>query len=245
MTDPPSALVYDRVTDVHRRFLMPAVPGKKRPARPTRERILDTTLALYNAQGEPNVSTTLIAADVGISAGNLHYHFRKKDQLTGALLERFVADFEQLMPPDTWRARDVEEAWFLLHVIFETLWRYRFLFRDLSGLMSRDRRAGHRLSGVIRHAVATSRGICLGLAEAGQLEATPAEVEALAHNLTVVTLYWLSFDTVRNPRKDDAGQSIAQGVYHVLMLVAPFLRAEGRANLQYLAAQYLTAQPEP
>ncbi len=96
---------------------MPGEP-KTRPARQTRQRILDTTLALYNDLGEANVSTTLIATEVGISAGNLHYHFRKKDQLTGALLDEFVGEIEELMPPDTWRAREVEDAWFLLHVIF-------------------------------------------------------------------------------------------------------------------------------
>jgi len=222
---------------------MPADPAPRRPARNTRQRILDTTLALYNALGEPNVSTTLIAAEVGISAGNLHYHFRKKDQLIGALLEQFIVDIEQLMPPDSWRAKDVEESWFLLHIIFETIWKYRFLFRDLSGIMSRARRAGHRLSGVFNRAVATCRGICLGLAETDQLEATSAEIEALAHNLAVLTLYWLSFDTVRHPRRDEAGESIAQGVYQVLMLVAPFMRPVGRANIEYLATQYLTKQP--
>jgi AcrR family transcriptional regulator len=231
--------VYDRVTDVHRRFFIPAEP-RTRPARQTRKRILETTLALYNDLGEPNVSTTLIATEVGISAGNLHYHFRKKDQLIAALLEQFVGEVEDLLPPETWRARDVEDAWFLLHVIFETILKYRFLFRDLSGIMSRDRRAGHRLTAVFARAVDTSRGICLGLAESGQLEATPAEIEALARNVTVLTLYWLSFDTVRNPRRDQPGDAIAAGVYQVLMLVAPFMKVTGRANLEYLASQYLS-----
>ena len=234
--------MYDRVTDVHRRFFMPGQPAT-RPARQTRRRILDTTLRLYNELGEPNVSTTLIATEVGISAGNLHYHFRKKDQLTGALLDEFVGEIEELMPPDTWRAREVEDAWFLLHVIFEAIWKYRFLFRDLSGIMSRDRRAGHRLTLVFARAVETSRGICLGLAETGQLEATAAEIEALARNVTVLTLYWLSFDTVRHPRREQPSGAIAHGVYQVLMLVAPFMRVAGRANLEYLAAQYLSREP--
>ncbi len=223
---------------------MPAVPAT-RPARQTRKRILDTTLGLYNEFGEPNVSTTLIATEVGISAGNLHYHFRKKDQLTGALLDSFVSELEELLPPETWRAQDVEDAWFLLHVIFEVIWKYRFLFRDLSGIMSRDRRAGHRLTQIFGRAVETSRGICLGLAESGQLEATAPEIEALARNVTVLTLYWLSFDTVRHPRRDAAGSAIAEGVYQVLMLVAPFMRVAGRANLEYLAAQYLAREPGP
>ena len=222
---------------------MPAEP-RTRPARQTRQRILDTTLALYNDLGEANVSTTLIATEVGISAGNLHYHFRKKDQLTGALLDQFVSEIDELLPPDNWRANDVEDAWFLLHVIFECIWKFRFLFRDLSGIMSRDRRAGHRLTQVFARAVDTSRGICLGLTESGMLEATAAEIEALARNVTVVTLYWLSFDTVRNPRRDQSDGAIAAGVYQVLMLVAPFMRVNGRANLEYLAAQYLVQEPK-
>ena len=222
---------------------MPAEP-RTRPARQTRQRILDTTLALYTDLGEANVSTTLIATEVGISAGNLHYHFRKKDQLTGALLDQFVSEIDELLPPDNWRANDVEDAWFLLHVIFECIWKFRFLFRDLSGIMSRDRRAGHRLTQVFARAVDTSRGICLGLAESGMLEATAEEIEALARNVTVVTLYWLSFDTVRNPRREHAGGAIAAGAYQVLMLVAPFMRVTGRANLEYLAAQYLVQEPK-
>jgi AcrR family transcriptional regulator len=216
---------------------MPA-SSATRPARKTRERILDTTLALYNDLGEPNVSTTMIAVEVGISAGNLHYHFRKKDQLTGALLERFVTELDELLPPETWRAGDVEDAWFLLHVLFETIWRYRFLFRDLSGIMSRDRRAGHRLTAIFGRSVEASRGICLGLAESGAMVATPAELAALAENVTVMTLYWLSYDTVRYPRTT-AASAIARGIYQVLMMFGPFLLPQGRNHLEMLAREYL------
>jgi AcrR family transcriptional regulator len=216
---------------------MPA-SSATRPARKTRERILDTTLALYNDLGEPNVSTTMIAVEVGISAGNLHYHFRKKDQLTGALLERFVTELDELLPPETWRAGDVEDAWFLLHVLFETIWRYRFLFRDLSGIMTRDRRAGHRLTAIFGRSVEASRGICLGLAESGAMVATPAELAALAENVTVMTLYWLSYDTVRYPRTP-AASAIARGIYQVLMMFGPFLLPQGRNHLEMLAREYL------
>ena len=44
---------------------------KSEPGRRTRQRILDATLALYNERGEPQVSTSLIATELGISAGNL------------------------------------------------------------------------------------------------------------------------------------------------------------------------------
>jgi len=223
---------------------MPQSP-KSAPGRRTRQRILDVTLALYNEQGEPNVSTSLIAAELGISAGNLHYHFRKKDELSAALLEQFVAELDALLPPAGWRADNVEDVWFLLHLILEALWRYRFLFRDLSGIMARDRRAGARLATVFERSVQAARGICLGLAERSQLVATGVEIDALSHNIAVVALYWLSFESARHPRRAGASAGMARGAYQVLMLVAPFLQPEGRLHLERLAQEYLSREEGP
>jgi AcrR family transcriptional regulator len=220
---------------------MPNAP-KSTPGRRTRQRILDVTLGLYNALGEPNVSTSLIATELGISAGNLHYHFRKKDELSAALLEQFVAELDALLPPAGWRADNVEDVWFLLHLILEALWRYRFLFRDLSGIMARDRRAGLRLATVFERAVQAARGICLGLVERNLMTATGAEIDALSANIAVVALYWLSFESARHPRQDAGGAGMARGVYQVLMLVAPFLQAEGRLHLERLAQEYLARE---
>lgn len=217
---------------------MPTSP-KSPSGRRTRQRILDVTLGLYNSLGEPNVSTSLIAAELGISAGNLHYHFRRKDELSAALLERFVSELDALLPPPGWRADNVEVAWLLLHLILETLWRYRFLFRDLSGIMARDRRTGARLATVFERSVQAARGICLGLAERNLLTATGAEIDALSANIAVVALYWLSFESARHPRQDVSGAGMARGVYQVLMLVAPFLRPDGRMHLEGLAQEYL------
>jgi AcrR family transcriptional regulator len=213
---------------------------KSRPGRRTRQRILDVTLALYNERGEPQVSTSLIATELGISAGNLHYHFRRKDELSSALLDQFVAEFDALLPPAGWRADSVEDVWLLLHLILETLWRYRFLFRDLSGIMSRDRRSGQRLATVFDRAVQASRGICLGLAERGLMTATGAEIDALSVNIAVVSLYWLSFESARRPRQEASEAGMARGAYQVLMLVAPFLQAESRFHLERLARDYLS-----
>ncbi|MGQ0429459.1 MAG: TetR/AcrR family transcriptional regulator [Gammaproteobacteria bacterium] len=217
---------------------MPQSP-KSPSGRRTRQRILDVTLALYNEQGEPNVSTSLIAAELGISAGNLHYHFRKKDELSAALLGQFVAELDALLPPAGWRADNVEDVWFLLHLILEALWRYRFLFRDLSGIMARDRRAGARLATVFERSVQVARGICLGLAERNQLVATGAEIDALSTNIAVVSFYWLSFESARHPRDLTEGTAMARGAYQVLMLVAPFLNPDSRLHLESLAQAYL------
>ena len=83
---------------------------------------------------------TVIADEMDISPGNLYYHFRSKDEI----VEHAVRAFEQR---DRGRARrrraprgaNVEDLWLFLHLLFEAIWRYRFLYRDLNDLLSRNR----------------------------------------------------------------------------------------------------------
>ena len=103
---------------------------KKAPRR-TAERILEVTLELFNRFGEPNVSTTLISAELNISPGNLYYHYPAKDELINALFNRYELDLNALLNAADDIA-NVEDAWFFLHSLFELIWRYRFLYRDLS-----------------------------------------------------------------------------------------------------------------
>ncbi|WP_163284439.1 TetR/AcrR family transcriptional regulator, partial [Enterobacter hormaechei] len=80
-----------------------------RPRR-TAERILEVTLDLFNAFGEPNVSTTLISAELKISPGNLYYHFPAKDELVNALFGRYEAELGELLAAAD-NVRHVEDAW--------------------------------------------------------------------------------------------------------------------------------------
>ena len=112
--------------------------AKKAPRR-TAERILVATLELFNRFGEPNVSTTVISAELNISPGNLYYHFPSKDELVNTLFDQYEARMVVLLAASD-DVRDVEDAWFFLHTLFELIWAYRFLYRDLNHLLSRNRR---------------------------------------------------------------------------------------------------------
>ncbi|MGE8356801.1 MAG: TetR/AcrR family transcriptional regulator [Microvirgula sp.] len=53
----------------------------KRPAIKTYDRIVSESLALFNEHGERTITTNHIAAHLGISPGNLYYHFRNKEEI--------------------------------------------------------------------------------------------------------------------------------------------------------------------
>lgn len=59
---------------------------KLRTLSATRQRILDTARHLFNAQGLHRVGVRDLARATEMSAGNLAYHFRTKDELVAALV---------------------------------------------------------------------------------------------------------------------------------------------------------------
>src|SRR4051794_34738540 len=139
--------------------------AKKAPRR-TAERILEVTLDLFNRFGEPNVSTTAISAELDISPGNLHYHYRAKDHLINALFGRFDQALRALLEA-AGGVRDVEDAWFFLHTLFELIWQYRFLYRDLNDLLSRNRRLETEFQAILEAKAGAIRALLDGMRRSG------------------------------------------------------------------------------
>ena len=50
-------------------------------ARKTKDRILDTSIRLFNERKASNVSTVQISTEMGISPGNLYYYYDNKEEV--------------------------------------------------------------------------------------------------------------------------------------------------------------------
>ena len=212
----------------------------KKPRR-TAERILEVTLELFNRYGEPNVSTTLISAELNISPGNLYYHYPAKDELINSLYDRYERALDELLQAAD-GVRNVEDAWLFFHMLFELIWQYRFLYRDLNDLVSTNRRLETRFQFVLKNKTRAVRELLDGLASGGAIRIAANEASTIATSMVVVLTYWLSYEYVREPRKalepEAAGASMMRGAFHVLGLLAPYLEDAQRAHLRTLAGSY-------
>jgi len=213
---------------------------ERKPKRRTRERILETALVLFNEFGEPNVTTQFIADDMGISPGNLYYHFHNKDEIIESLFADFERGIEETLAAPVRRPPNVEDIWLFLHLIFEGIWKFRFLYRDINELLSRNRMLETHFKRIVAHKVRTASVICQGLVATGDMKATPAELQALAINMTVVATYWLSFEFVSEPRRKMGGESLARGAFQVMALAAPYLVGRSRKLFEELSRDYLS-----
>ena len=213
---------------------------ERKPKRRTRERILEASLRLFNDFGEPNVTTTVIADDLNISPGNLYYHFHSKDEIVNALFAEFEREIEETLAAPARRAPNVEDMWLFLHLLFEAIWKYRFLYRDLDDLLSRNRLLEVHFKQILAHKVKTAAALCEGLVATGEMQASRGELQALATNLAVIATYWLPFEYARDPRRRDAVSGLGRGVYQVMSMMAPFLQGTSRQLLQQLSKEYVT-----
>ena len=214
--------------------------AKKAPRR-TAERILEVTLELFNRFGEPNVSTTLISAELSISPGNLYYHYPAKDELINSLFDKYERNLSELLNASD-GVRDVEDAWFFMHTLFELIWQYRFLYRDLNDLLSKNRRLETHFQWVLKNKTRSVRALLDAMSRSGAISIDSREVEATATSMVVVLTYWLSIEYVRDPRKalepESAQMALMRGAQHVLNLLVPYLEAGQRQHLLGLVAAY-------
>ncbi|MBO9648099.1 MAG: TetR/AcrR family transcriptional regulator [Variovorax sp.] len=204
----------------------------------TRERILQSSLALFNAQGLAAVSTHRIAAELGISPGNLHYHFKAKQLIVERLFRRFEERLEELNA-STDRVRAIDDLWLTLHLRFEAIDAYRFIYRDMAYLGSEYPALGQRAQALTAGNLLAAKALCETLRATGVIEATAEEAQILALQMVFTTTCWLSFEQLVPGR--DALQQADPGLaaFYTLTLISPYVSSESRAYLDYLRGKYL------
>ncbi len=203
----------------------------------TRDRILLTSLLLFNEEGEQNVTTVDIANEMDISPGNLYYHFKGKESIIAALYSDYESTMSSLLYQGISEDLSLEQHWYFIYVIFEEIYKFRFFYLNLSDILQRYPDIERRFSRLVTNKVKTIEALCLQLIEKQAFSSNLLDIEQLAENISFTLLYWFPYQQLLN-RKQEANQLIHRGVYHVLSLIVPFTDAEGVGLAHALKAIY-------
>ena len=201
-------------------------------------RIVEGARELLNRPDGGAVTTNHIAAHLGMSPGNLYYHFRNREEIVRAMFPRIEAEgLEATAPPpgETLSAREFGERHLKgLH----TLWHYRFFFRDLNQLLARDHRLAEEFRGYQRRLREQYRGLFERLIAQGSMRAPEpaADIERLVTDSIVLWLNWIPHLIPLRPRPEIAPRDVVEGALHRFLVVAPYLErrfaAEARAVIE-------------
>lgn len=206
-------------------------------SRNTRNRVLVASLLLFNEKGEPRTTTNEIANEVDISPGNLHYHFRRKEQIVEALLDAFQADARQVLQPPHLEGVSLDDFWVFLHSLLECTAAYRFLFRDIEALADTYPRAGRVLGKFAKGLQGVFEIYLRELARGRFLNLSDADASLVSRNLAVIALFSERFDGLAGHVRsaDDSALSVAGSI---LSLLKPFTSGDAAEHMSELASHY-------
>lgn len=193
----------------------------------TRDRILDTSLALFNEEGEPDTTTIDIANEMDISPGNLYYHFKGKDQIIAELFQQYELGMSHTLnapierPLSTDRG-SAEDNWYYLYVVMEEMYQYRFLYRNLDNILQRYPNIKRGFKRLIQLKRAALYSICQALLQQDVIDAKGQQLLGLVDNMTLNLTFWFNYEALLHDNR--APQvTIHQGVLQLLTMVAPYL----------------------
>ncbi|WP_420560252.1 TetR/AcrR family transcriptional regulator [Tepidicaulis sp.] len=198
----------------------------------TRERILASSLTLFNEHGFDGVTTARIAENVGISEGNLWYHFRTKKDLVRAhqqLLTQKIARRLGL----SWTPETVLTSYIAFNrLMFEEMWEFQYLYRDSAEYGRTSPEMEERVRGIYKETTDRLRRFFDQMCDGGHLTMPRSELPALADNVWMVVRYWPSFlrETQEVVRMDK--EALLAGIRHHLALFETHLSDEARAYIE-------------
>lgn len=193
----------------------------------TRDKILLTSLSLFNAEGEPNVTTVDVANELNISPGNLYYHFHGKEEIIQELFAAFEVELNDILSAPIEKTLGAKDAWFYLYIVFEHIFNHRYLYRNLNDILQRYPQIAKRFSKLLELKVQAVRAVALELRAQNFIDLDDALLERLCDNVAMSLTFWLNYNQLRE-RNTSNEIMIHQGVFQVMSLVSQHLRPEYR-----------------
>ncbi|WP_051279957.1 TetR/AcrR family transcriptional regulator [Hellea balneolensis] len=202
----------------------------------TKEKILKTALGLFNNEGESAVSSVDIASVIGISPGNLYYHYKGKDEIIVELFADYEEEIRQVLGSPVREPLKLEDNWVYLYIIFEEIFDFRFFYKNQSELIDRIPALRSKFARILSLKEQTALALLSTLEEQGHLTFDEGEKTALGGRIAQHFTFWLQYHDLRHghsSRYSGPPKSlIDQGVFMTLIQITPYwTHGEGYAEL--------------
>lgn len=194
-----------------------------------RERIIDAAIELFNSHGAATVGTNKIAQHLSISPGNLYYHFKNKQDIIRAVFDLIQEDMARIMiPPGPSLGPEVTSVYLLEST--KVIWKYRFFYADLVGLLQADAELQERFVKMRANTLNTLRQLYKGMIAQGAMTGPNDEMtlDALVYNSWIVATSWVRYLQSYKNDVDVSQSDFDQGNFQIFSLLMPYMSAQRR-----------------
>lgn len=203
----------------------------------TKDRIIQASISLFNEMGERQVTTNHIAAHLGISPGNLYYHFRNKEDIIRHIFREYTKLLEtRLKPPE--QGKPLAALTDYLDIVFELMWRFHFFYANLPDILSRDAALQHDYLQVQQGVLTRVMAVIKGLRSQGVIAVEDNDIRDLAHNIKLLVTFWVSYLKTQAPQAEVSQANLYRGVLKVLLLFKPYATAQAMPDILQLQQHY-------
>ena len=115
----------------------------------TKERILEAARELFNKEGIDAVTTRHVAARLGMSHGNLCYHYPRKELMIERLYYDLVGKLDEAIGGATHGQPDLAAVFALTRRTFEVQYHYRFILLHMVEIMRKIEGVGAHFRGLL------------------------------------------------------------------------------------------------
>ena len=192
----------------------------------TRDLITDTSRELFNSKGVESVSINMLAEHLGISTGNLTYHFKRRKDIMAHHIEALENELMEVVSdfPYEGSAKEFVAAYAKL---FEVTWNYRFLFNNAAHLIQNDFLSPEEYERLINHIQGVVLARIKHLTEAGLMKEIPAPFDAriLSDSMWWQWLGWLEANQMRKSSDQlQLSELLASGIKHSIFITHHYMK---------------------
>ena len=159
---------------------------------PTKQKILITSLSLFNSAGISNVSLRTIADEIGISVGNLQYHFKKREDIIEALYFQLVEKIDSIF---LITGNDLLKSFFNISTeIITIFYEYHFFLLDFVTITRSNQKIKQHYSELSKQRELASLSMLAVLIKNGLFreEVLKDEYRSLFKRMEILINFWFS-----------------------------------------------------
>ena len=197
-------------------------PRTYKPSQQTKSNILQKAIELFNETGTASTSMNALAEALGISAGNLQYHYKSKEDVIRDIYEVMFTDWQSIYTgmDETF---SIETLRAILKKNFDLTWKYRFFYREYAALLRNDSKLSKRFREVQEQRLTEQETLInlLTSQSGGRSAPDPKEIKNVVLIGWVLGNTWLSYAESTGRKMDKS--ALDEAVEIMILHYKPYL----------------------